>query len=544
MEKSDFSVDSKVHQEYVEYREESPSSQLPGACASSDNDKTSLWQALKTYPAAAAWSIILSSSIIMEGYDTSLIASLYAFPQFNQGFGQNVNGEWQLSTSWQTALLNASNVGSIIGLALNGLLCDRFGYKKTFSVFLTFMMGAIFAAFFAPNVVVLTVSQFLCGIPWGAFQTLSVAYASEISPTCLRGYLTTYANICWLIGQILAAGVLRGLLGVPGDMSYKIAFAVQWAFPLPILAAALFAPESPRWLVRQGRLEDALKQQKRLMNKFEDEDSVQDRVAEMRYTNEQEKNMVAETSFWDCFKGTNFRRTEIASMTWATQNLCGSAFMGYSTYFYEQAGLATEQAFNFTMIQFALGFVGAGAAWYFMSRFGRRTIYCGGIGTLCVLLCIIGGLGFASGSGVSWGIGSLLLVFTLIYDCSCGPVCYSIVSEISSTRLRQKTVVLARVTYNLITIMNYSIMPLMLNPGALNWGPRSGLFWAGVCAVCFVWCYFRLPEPKDRSYDELNVLFEQGVSARKFAKTDVSEYLPDSRIVHKSFAVESGSMPA
>lgn len=46
----------------------------------------------------------------------------------------------------------------------------------------------------------------------GMFQTLSVAYASEICPVCLRGPLTTYANICWVIGQILATGVLRGLL--------------------------------------------------------------------------------------------------------------------------------------------------------------------------------------------------------------------------------------------------------------------------------------------------------------------------------------------
>ena len=536
MEKSDHLQDSKVHHDFVEYRDESPSD---ASRRYSGTDKTTLWQALKTYPAAAAWSIVLSSSIIMEGYDTSLVCSLFAFPQFNSSFGQNSSGEWQLSTAWQTALLNASMVGSIIGLALNGFLCDRIGYKKTFSVFLVFMMAAIFVQFFAPNVIVLTASQFLCGIPWGAFQTLSVAYASECAPTCLRGYLTTYANICWLIGQILAAGVLRGLLGVPGDMSYKIAFAIQWIFPIPILVASLFAPESPRWLVRQGRLEEALKNQRRLMSKFEDEGSVQARVAEMRYTNEQEKSMVAETSYWDCFKGSNLRRTEIACATWSVQNLCGSAFMGYSTYFYEQAGLPVTQAFNFTMIQYVLGFLGVGVAWLFMSRYGRRTIYVTGICILLFILCVIGGLGFASGPSVSWGIGSLLLVFTLVYDCSCGPVCYAIVSEISTTRLRQKTVVLARMTYNTFTIFNYSMMPLMLNPDAFNWGPRTALFWAGVCLLCFICCYFRLPEPKDRSYDELNILFEKGISARKFTSTDVSDYLPDSTVVRKSFAVES-----
>ena len=537
MEKSDSLKDSKVQQDFVENADYASFPTPSAARRHSETEKMSLWRALKTYPKAAAWSVILSSSIIMEGYDTSLVASYFALPSFNERYGEILDGQWQLSTAWQTALMNASTVGSIVGLALNGFLCDRLGYKKTLSIFLSFMMAAIFAQFFAPNVVVLTIGQFLCGIPWGAFQILSVAYASECCPTCLRGYLTTYANVCWLIGQILAAGMLRGMLGVPGEMSYRIPFAIQWAFPVPILVAAFFAPESPRWLVRKGRWEEAMKSQRRLMSKLEDEDSVRARVAEMRYTDEQEKELVAETSFLDCFRGTNLRRTEISCVTWACQNLCGSAFMGYSTYFYQQAGLGTEQSFNFTMIQYFMGFVGTGVTWAFMSRFGRRTIYIVGLAVLCLLLGVIGSLGFASGSGASWAIGSLLLVFTLVYDCSVGPVCYSLVSEMSTTRLRQKTVVLARITYNTVTILNYVLLPLQLNPSAWGWGPKTGLFWAGVCAVCFTWCYFRLPEPKDRSYDELNALFEKRVSARKFAKTDVSEELPDDVDVAKNLSV-------
>ena len=60
----------------------------------------------------------------------------------------------------------------------------------------------------------------------------------------------------------------------------------------------------------------------------------------------------------------------------------------------------------------------------------------------------------------------------------------------------------------------------MLNPTAWNWSARTGFWWAGWCSLCLLWSYFRLPEPKGRTYGELDALFERRVSARKFHHTD------------------------
>lgn len=86
----------------------------------------------------------------------------------------------------------------------------------------------ILIVFLANNVQTLLGGQILCGLAWGVFATLAPAYASEVCPTNLRGYLTTYVNLCWAIGQFLAAGVLTACLDIEGQWGYRIPFAVQW----------------------------------------------------------------------------------------------------------------------------------------------------------------------------------------------------------------------------------------------------------------------------------------------------------------------------
>lgn len=67
----------------------------------------------------------------------------------------------------------------------------------------------------------------------------------------------------------------------------------------------------------------------------------------------------------------------------------------------------------------------------------------------------------------------------------------------------------------------------MLNPGAWNWGNYAGFFWGGICFLCIIYTFFRVPEPTGRTFAELDLLFEKGVSARKFASTKVDVFGED-----------------
>ena len=346
------------------------------------------------------------------------------------------------------------------------------------------------------------------------------------------------------MGQLIASGVLRAMLERSDQWAYRIPFALQWMWPVPIIIGCIFAPESPWWCVRKGNIDEAKKNLQRLASaKRNPNFSVDDTIAMMVHTNELEATLSSGTHYWDCFKKTDLRRTEITCFVWAIQNVCGSSFMGFSAYFYTQAGLDTVYSFDLSMAQYALGFMGTIGSWFIMSRVGRRKLYFNGLLALFTLVLIIGIMGCVEQTaGVSWAIGSMLLVYTFVYDLTVGPVCYSLVSEMSSVRLRQKTIVLARNFYNFWGILNYIWTPHMLNPSAWNWGAKTGFFWAGWCFLCLVWTYFRLPEPKGRTYGELDILFENKVSARKFTITDASQFRGQTlRMASVSEAVKAGT---
>lgn len=181
------------------------------------------------------------------------------------------------------------------------------------------LTGLIFIPFFAPSLPVLLVGEILCGLCWGQFSITGATYASEVCPISLRAYLASFINITWIIGQLISAGVLRGVSGMEGKWAYKIPFAVQWVWPVPLFIGVYFAPESPWWLVRKDRLDKAEEQLKRLTNGVDTKKT----VAMMVHTNRLELAVESGTTYFDCFKGIDLRRTEIACMAWGIQVFFG-----------------------------------------------------------------------------------------------------------------------------------------------------------------------------------------------------------------------------
>lgn len=279
-----------------------------------------------------------------------------------------------------------------------------------------------------------------------------------------------------------------------------------------------------RWLVRKGRIDEAESSLQQLSSGAE----TQQTIAMITRTTEEEK-LIGGSSYWDCFKGTDFRRLEIAWCAWGIQPFSGLPMQGYNTYFFEQAGLPDTKAFDLSIGYYAIGFMGTVLSWFLVTWFGRRSIFIVGLLCMCVTLLTIGfvSLAPATNSAAIWAQSVLLVVWVFIYDISVGPVAWCIASEVSATRLRAPTIAIARNSFYIWSIVFGVATPYMLNPTEAGWKGKTGFFYGGTCFLALIWSYFRLPEMKGRTYEELNILFWKNVPARKFKNTHVDAYEDD-----------------
>ncbi|KAH6648241.1 general substrate transporter [Truncatella angustata] len=489
--------------------------------------KMGVIQSLLFWRKAVAFSFFISLAVIMEGYDTSLMNNFFPFPAFKNKFGDEIDpdGGMLVSSKWQTIILNGTQIGCIIGLVINGYISEWLGYKKTMVVTMFAMVAAVFIPFFSTSLGMYLAGGIIQGLPWGVFQTLAVSYAADLCPTHLRGnamaYMTSWVNLCWVVGGLLSTGILRGLLNIDSEWGYRIPFALQWLWPIPITVATLLCPESPWWLVRKGRINEARTAIRQLTSPMPGIDfDVDAHVGMMVTTDQFERQAQSGTNYWHCFQGSDRRRTEISAMVCITQAFCGVPFMAYGVQFMERAGLGTNAAFDLNVVQSCVGFIGCIIAWWAMTYFGRRLLYLAGLSSMLVILIIIGFLGLAAeaNSGVSWAVGALIIFMLFLFQMSLGPTCYTIFAEIPSTQLRIKTVVLARASYNSAVFINNAIMPKIVGKNDWNWGAKGGFFWAGIDLLFLVWTWFRLPESKGLTYTELDLLFEHEVATRQFSQ--------------------------
>ncbi|GJC90109.1 alpha-glucosides permease MPH3 [Colletotrichum liriopes] len=242
----------------------------------------------------------------------------------------------------------------------------------------------------------------------------------------------------------------------------------------------------------------------------------------MIHTTKVESGVTVGVTYLDCFKGFDLRRTEICCIAFAGQVMSGSSFAYTPTYFFTTAGMNVANAFELSLGAKGMAFIGTVLSWWLISYWGRRAIYVTGIGALTIILFIIGVLDVSAGDNGLWPSGGLCVFWLFIY--------YSVISETSSVRLRPLTVVLSRNAYQLVNIVSQVLQTYMMNPTEWNLRGKAGFFWAGTAGVIFMWSFFRLPECKGRTYEELDILFAREVPARQFSKAHVDAYASSKHV--------------
>ncbi|KAJ4351613.1 uncharacterized protein N0V89_006956 [Didymosphaeria variabile] len=476
-------------------------------------------EAVKAYPMASFWAFVMSCTIIMESYDVFLMGNFLALPSFTQDFGvwSEAHGEYIVVTKWQSALQVSGQLGALIGVFLAGPLTSRIGYRWATLTGLMLLNVFIFSMYFAKSLPVMFVSQLLEGIPWGIFIANAPAYCSEIVPIKLRAPATQMLQMFWAVGSIIVGAVTYHYNDVKGPSAYRIPIALQWMFPTPLAILIFFAPESPWWLTRKGRTEEAAKAVERLGKRSQVNST--ETVAMMRRVIDLEKSE-KKPNHIELFKGTDLRRTLIVCCVYAAQNLTGNLIANQAVYFFKQAGMGVSTAFALGLITSALQMIFVMLSWILTTYFGRRSIYLWGSAanlTLLVALGVAGSVGVSKAA--SNAQASLGLIVSVLFTLGPAPASWVIIGETSAIRLRPLTTGMGRATYYIVEIPCIFLASYMLNPNSGNLGGKCGYVWGGTALVCLVTAWWGLPEMKGRSYREIDIMFRRRIPARQWKKT-------------------------
>jgi len=193
---------------------------------------------------------ILAAAIIgdaLEFFDYFLIAFVLAF----------LIGPWKLTFGQSAIVLLSSGIGAIIGAYAWGWLADRIGRRKVFIGTVLNFSIATGLLYFTPDNgwIYLTIMRFFVGLGVGGLYCVDLPLVQEFMPSSKRGW------VGGLVTCIIPIGVgLGSVLGAfMGADQWRLLFAIGVLPAALVLLVRLWVPESPRWLVRQGRYDDARK---------------------------------------------------------------------------------------------------------------------------------------------------------------------------------------------------------------------------------------------------------------------------------------------
>lgn len=373
------------------------------------------------------------------------------------------DGSWIIPAGWLSAFNVVSSVGQFFGGFACSYVSEHVGRKKSLLVGVFLVTGGIFGETFSTSRAAFVVSKTILGVGVGFYLTLGPITCSEIAPTVLRGLSSAGVNLSIAIGQLLSNAVVSGFGNRDDIWTFRAPFLTQLFFSIFLSIGSLLSLESPWYLVRVGKLEEA---KAVLLSLYGSDLEASDKLVGIQQTIAEEETFVS-VSYIGAFKGTDRVRTLISTGVFACQHAVGIIFiLGFSTYFFQLAGLSTQNSLDLGVGVTACGVAGNICSWFIVNRLGRRPIFLGGMSACTTILLLIGILDVVPTGPAKWAQSALTVIFSFVYFMTVGAVAFVLLGEVSSLALRARTTALATATQAVFGIIMFFAVPYMVNPDA------------------------------------------------------------------------------
>lgn len=399
-------------------------------------------------------------------------------------------------------------------------IADRFGRRMSLLCGIAFCCGGIIGQVLSYTRIAFLLSKYVLGFGLGFYLSIAPLCTSEIAPVQLRGIATAGVNLGIAVGQLLSNSVVAGFGGRDDRWAYRGPFAIQLAFSAFLLAFLPSAPESPWYLVKKGKLDDA---RRSLVGLYGSDANIDLKMQAVQMI-VAEESAGGEVRWRDCFRGTHRIRTLISMGVFACQHMVGIIFvLGYSTYFFQLAGLADGDSFNMGVGVTACGVTGNIVSWFVVNNLGRRRTFTWGMFTLTSLLLLIGILDVVPTQGAQWAMGAITVIWAFVYFMTVGAMAFVILGETSASSLRAPTVAWATAVQAVMGLIMNFIIPYLVNPDEANLKGKVGFVFGGLGAIGTAWSFLFVPELKGRTFEEIDRLFFARVPPRKMGSHSLND---------------------
>ncbi|KAM2903325.1 hypothetical protein COP2_003152 [Malus domestica] len=467
----------------------------------------------KTSKFAMACALLACTTSVLLGYDIGVMSGASLFIKENL----------KISDVQVEVLAGTLNIYSLLGSAFAGRTSDWIGRKYTIVLAgVIFLVGALLMGF-ATNYAFLMVGRFVAGVGVGYGMMIAPVYTAEISPASFRGFLTSFPEVFVNVGILLGYIANYAFSKLPLHLGWRFMLGVGGVPAIFLTVGVLFMPESPRWLVMQGRLGDA---KKVLQRTSESKEECQLRLDDIKkaagippHLNDDIVQVTKRSH------GEGVWKELILHPTPAVRHILIAAVgihifeqasgidtvVLYSPRIFEKAGITSSNhkllatvAVGFTKTVFIL------VATFFLDKFGRRPLLLTSVGGMVFSLMFLGvGLTIVDHhkGSVPWAVGlcmAMVYFNVAFFSIGLGPITWVYSSEIFPLKLRAQGVSIGvacnRVTSGIVSMTFISLYKAITIGGAF-------FLYAGISAAAWMFFYTMLPETQGRPLEDMEVLF-------------------------------------